>query len=74
MAVLTRHFRSVGCATSSSSYIPAECEEMGPRGVSRLISGGLARATALGFEAKDYLSFLAMEICFGQKFARKIGP
>jgi hypothetical protein len=71
MAVLTQAFQVSWLRSQLEKLYPAECEEMGPRGVSRLISGGLARATALGFGPKEYLSYLALEICFGQKFAKE---
>lgn len=71
MNALTQSFRTQWLKTEIERLYPEECAGLGRKGVSRLVADAVRRATGYGFTHHDHLSYLALEMCFGESFIEK---
>jgi cytochrome P450 len=68
MAALSDASERLWLRKEIEALYPAECESMGVPDVVRFVQESRARAQALKFTTAEFLSFLALELCFGEKF------
>ncbi len=68
MAALNDAAQRLWLRKEIEALYPAECESLGVPGLIQFVEEGCARATALKFTPAEFLSFLALELCFGEKF------
>jgi hypothetical protein len=68
MATLVDAFQLTWLCSEIEALYPVECRQMGADGVRRFVDASRSRARGLGLTSRDDLSYVALEITFGEGF------
>jgi uncharacterized protein (DUF924 family) len=71
MSALTDVVVTSWLRTEIEALFPAKSAVMGAQALERFVTAGTERARRYGFTSRDYLSFLSLEMTFGEDFMRE---